>query len=97
MQFQKGRSGNPGGRRRGVADVKALAATHTREAVETLADIMRTGERASERAAAAIALLDRGHGKPATVVVGDEAAPPVQHKLKAVIEFVRPAASIGTT
>jgi len=46
-------------------DVQTLARQYTKEAVEKLAQIMRTGE--NERAAmmAAEALLNRGHGKAA--------------------------------
>ena len=38
--FQKGKSGNPGGRPKVVAEVKELARAHTGKAVETLVSIM---------------------------------------------------------
>ena len=38
--FQKGRSGNPGGRPKVVAEVKELARKHTGKAIETLVSIM---------------------------------------------------------
>ena len=38
--FQKGHSGNPGGRPKVVAEVKELARTHTGKAIETLVSIM---------------------------------------------------------
>jgi hypothetical protein len=63
--WKKGVSGNPGGRPRGVAEVRALAMTFTAEAIETLAAIMRNVKAPPPaRAAAANALLDRGVGKP---------------------------------
>ncbi len=49
-------------------DVKALAKTHTADAVKTLWEIAQDKDvPASARVAAASALLDRGHGKPAAV------------------------------
>ena len=40
MPFEKGQSGNPGGRPKVVAQVKELARAHTGEAIETLVSIM---------------------------------------------------------
>src|SRR5262249_46038587 len=63
--FKPGHSGNPGGRPKIAADVKALAMTFTEEAVKTLAAIMRN-EKAPlmARAAAANSILDRAIGRP---------------------------------
>ena len=41
MPFEKGKSGNPGGRPKVVGEVQALAREYTKEAVETLRDILR--------------------------------------------------------
>ena len=63
--FQKGQSGNPGGRHKGLAEVMALARTYTKAAIETLAGIMQdTAAPKAARVAAANGLLDRGYGKP---------------------------------
>jgi hypothetical protein len=62
--FPKGVSGNPGGRPRELADVKALAREHTTEAIATLVELMRTAKTDSARAAAASELLSRAWGKP---------------------------------
>src|SRR6476620_448822 len=63
--FQKGISGNPGGRPKVLADVQGLAREKSPEAINILANVMRD-EKAppAARVAAANALLDRGYGKP---------------------------------
>ena len=69
--FQKGQSGNPGGRKKD-SGVKALAREYTVEAIETLGRILRDAKATpSAQVQAATALLDRGWGKPlAQVEVG---------------------------
>jgi Family of unknown function (DUF5681) len=65
MRFEKGRSGNPGGRPKGDGEIRELARQHTITALQTLAEICQNGENESARVAAANALLDRAWGKPA--------------------------------
>ena len=68
-RFQPGRSGNPGGRHKGVAEVMALARTYTKAAIETLVGIMQDEQAPKHaRVAAASAILDRGYGKPPQAV-----------------------------
>ena len=73
-QFQKGVSGNPGGRAAVSGPLKALAKAHTEQALTTLLEALKAKE-SSTRVAAANALLDRGWGKPTQhheVDAGDE-------------------------
>ena len=70
--FQKGQSGNPGGRPKVVAEVKELAREYTAEAIQTLVSIMTNPKSASAaRVSAANALLDRGYGKPPQHITGE--------------------------
>src|SRR5215510_16343942 len=64
--FQKGVSGNPGGRPKVLGDVQELARQQSPEAINTLAAIMQNDKAPpAARVAAANSLLDRGYGKPA--------------------------------
>ena len=69
--FEKGISGNPGGRPKIMDGVQELAREHTPAAINTLVSIMND-EKAhhSARVAASNAILDRGYGKaPASVKI----------------------------
>ena len=63
--FQKGQSGNPGGRPKVLGDVQELARQRSPEAINTLVTIMQN-EKAppAAKVVAANSLLDRGYGKP---------------------------------
>jgi hypothetical protein len=67
-RWQKGQSGNPGGRRKQDYRIKDLAQQYTDEALATLRSIMKASEDDRARVAAANAILDRGYGKPAQSV-----------------------------
>ena len=55
-QFAPGQSGNPGGRPKDEHRVGELARSYTREAIETLVDLMRHGRDERVRGTAAQAL-----------------------------------------
>lgn len=73
-KFPQGRSGNPGGRPKADADVKALAKSHTKAAIERLAFWMAS-DNAKASVSASVALLDRGWGKPAQAITGEGGGP----------------------
>lgn len=78
MAWQPGQSGNPGGRSKESARIKALAASKAESAINKLAAIMETSQDEKNVIAAANAILDRGIGKPAQVVIGDASEDPIQ-------------------
>lgn len=57
MPWVKGQSGNPTGRPRIVQGVRRQAQNMSEEALQVLVDVMRGGEKASERASAARTIL----------------------------------------
>ena len=66
--FQKGKSGNPGGRpRKAIGDLSAEARRYAKMALDTLVEILQQGEERN-RLVAAKELLDRGYGRPIQAV-----------------------------
>jgi hypothetical protein len=69
-----------------AAQIKALARKHSRAAIKTLAAIMNQADGpATARVSAAQALLDRGWGKAAQPIAGDEDGLPVLARIERVI------------
>jgi hypothetical protein len=87
MRFEKGHSGNPGGRPKAYGELRDLARQHTDLALQTLVEIAAHGENESARVTAASALLDRGWGKPAVPVTNE---PPVRITFKMGDRDIRP-------
>jgi hypothetical protein len=64
-KFKKGQSGNPAGKPKIIIEVVQAARERTMEAIETLSRIMLDPKAtASASVSAAVALLERGWGKP---------------------------------
>ena len=73
--FKPGHSGNPGGTPKGASDVRALARSYTKRAVERLAEWMES-DNAKASVSASVSLLNRGWGMP-------------QQSLKATVTHLR--------
>lgn len=89
MKFEKGQSGNPGGRPKEVKEVQDLARAKSVDAIERLAKIMKDdGAPHAAQVAAANSILDRALGKPPQAVTGEGGEGPVLANI--TVTFVRP-------
>jgi hypothetical protein len=69
-----------------VTEIRSLARSHTRTALNVLVAVMRnTKATPPARVAAANALLDRGWGKPTQAIGNDENALELIHRIERVI------------
>jgi hypothetical protein len=65
-------AGRPrGSPNRATQEIRGIAQAYTAEAIETLAQIMRTAASDTARLNAANALLDRAYGKPTSIETED--------------------------
>jgi hypothetical protein len=69
-----------------AAQIRALARRHTQAAIKVLAAIMNQSDGpATARVSAAQALLDRGWGKAAQLIAGEEGSPVIIARIERVI------------
>jgi len=87
MPFKKGQSGNPGGRPKEAAEVKELAREHGPAAIAKLAEHLN-GDDGRLAQSAAVALLDRGYGKPAQTNILEGGENPIS--VRKEVGFVSP-------
>jgi hypothetical protein len=66
-------------KKRTPIDLKSLARSHTGISIETLSGVAKSGTSEAARVSAAIALLDRGWGKPNQ---------PTENKIEGKVEIV---------
>jgi hypothetical protein len=98
MPFEKGKSGNPGGRPKVVGEVQALAREHTKEAVETLRDIMLDKKAPpAARVAAANSILDRGYGRPSQTINPGGRDKPLDQMTDAELQAIIDGENTGAT
>ena len=76
--FQKGVSGNPGGRPKALREIQNLARSHSVEAIETLIGIMRNKRSPKLALKAAELILDRAWGKAPQAITGEQGQGPVR-------------------
>lgn len=88
MAFVKGQSGNPGGRPKEAAEVKALAIGYSVEAIHKLHSLMGSPDEKIQLAAS-IAMMDRGLGKPTQAISGDNDADPIRILHEADQDIIR--------
>lgn len=74
----KGVSGNPSGLPKAYREVRQLARSHSKEAIERLVELMRDKRHKNIALRACEVLLDRAWGKPVQAVTGDGGEGPVK-------------------
>lgn len=93
--FKQGVSGNPGGRpKRTQQEIDLIAACKdkTEAALSVLTQIMESGENERNRFAAAMAIIERAHGKPVQpTTIGNPDGSAIDMNLN--VSFVNPNAS----
>ena len=84
MAFQPGQSGNPGGRPRATAELRTLAQTAGIDALHRVIELTKHEDPRVALDAAKI-VLERGFGRPAQPITGDEDSALVVRKIELVL------------
>lgn len=84
----------PGSINRNTSEIRALAQRHGLEAIEALANALRSKD-PKISIMAANALLDRGYGKPAQTI-GSDPEQPLTHNVTVLDEFTRRIADMAS-
>ena len=73
---------------RAPTDIRSLARSHTHMAIKILAGIAKDGTNEGARVSAAVALLDRGWGKPSQTHTGADGEGDIQITVRTFVEGV---------
>src|SRR4051794_11809745 len=71
---------------RAPIEIRSLARSHTEIAIKVLAGIAKDGTNEAARVSAAVALLDRGWGKPAQAHTGEDGEGSIQGIIRHIVE-----------
>ena len=71
---------------RAPTDIRSLARSHTKMAIKILAGIAKDGTNEAARVSAAVALLDRGWGKPPQTHTGEEGEGEIRVIIRYIVE-----------
>lgn len=88
-RWEKGKSGNPGGRPKVLTEVKEAARQHGPAAIKQLATLMVSGDTDAAKIAACRELLDRAYGKAAQPLDGDGDGGPIRTLSEIILRGVR--------
>ncbi len=71
---------------RAPTEIRSLARSHTNMAIKILAGIAKDGTNEGARVSAAVALLDRGWGKPAQQHTGEDGKGDIQVVIRHIVD-----------
>ena len=69
-----------------LTEIRSYARAHSIEAIQTLAGVARNGKQEAARVAAAIALLDRGWGRPPQTHTGEDGEGDIRVTIRHIVQ-----------